>query len=156
MDKAGNIEEVFQQLRRIVHALDTFSRTVEGSFGLTAPQLWALWELGHGDPLSLKDLAARMQLNPSTVVGVVDRLELKKLILRKQDSADRRRVCISLTRAGESLRAKAPHPAQGQLLHGLQAMSASEVREFHRILGKLVKVMEADGLDAQFFFKERD
>lgn len=143
-----------RDLRRMVKALESYSAAVERQCGLTGPQLWALWELGRQGPMALKDLAARMFLNPSTVVGVVDRLAEKTLVLRSPDPSDRRRVSLALTARGEALLKSAPHPAQGQLLHGLQAMSLPEVRDLQAALARLVRVMEAEDLDATFFFAD--
>ena len=154
MDKNHQIEEVFQGLRRIVKALELFSKEVDASFGLTAPQLWALWELGKEGPLALKDLSARMYLHPSTVVGVVDRLEAKGLVTRKPDPTDRRRVRLALTPAGRALRKKAPHPAQGRLRLALEAMNERQVAEIHKALAALVKAMEAEQVEAYFFLAD--
>jgi DNA-binding MarR family transcriptional regulator len=154
MDKDQKIEAIFHDIRRVVRALELFSKEVDVKFNLTAPQLWALWELGKDGPLSLKDLSARIQLHPSTVVGVVDRLESKGLVARKTDSEDRRRVKLSLTAAGRALRKKAPHPAQGRLLHALQEMGDKPVSDIHRALAVLVKAMEAEDMEARFFFSE--
>ncbi len=154
MDRAGNIEGIFRDLRRVVHALELYSKDVNARFGLTAPQLWALWELGRDGPLALGALAQALQLHPSTMVGVVDRLEDKGLALREPDPADGRRIRIGLTLKGRALLKQAPHPAQGRLVHGLQAMSDRRVVEIQRALGTLVRVMEAEDLDAQFFFSE--
>lgn len=154
MEKDQAIESVFHDIRRIVRALELFSKEVDVKFHLTAPQLWALWELGKDGPLSLKDLSARIQLHPSTVVGVVDRLEAKGLVARRTDSADRRRVKLSLTAAGRTLRKKAPHPAQGRLLLALQAMNDKQIAEVHKSVALLVKAMEAEDVEARFFFSE--
>lgn len=154
MDKDQKIEAVFHDIRRIVRALELFSKEVDVRFHLTAPQLWALWELGKDGPLSLKDLSARIQLHPSTVVGVVDRLEAKGLVARKTDTVDRRRVKLSLTAAGRALRKKSPHPAQGRLLIKLQEMGDKQVSDIHKALGTLVKAMEAQDVEARFFFSE--
>ena len=154
MDKDQKIEAVFQDIRRIVRALELFSKEVDVKFNLTAPQLWALWELGKDGTLSLKDLSARIQLHPSTVVGVVDRLEAKGLVARKTDSADRRRVKLSLTAAGRALRKKAPHPAQGRLLMALQSMGDKQIAEIQKSVATLVKAMEAEDVEARFFFSE--
>jgi len=154
MDKDERIEAIFHDIRRIVRALELFSKEVDVKFHLTAPQLWALWELGKDGPLSLKDLSSRIQLHPSTVVGVVDRLEAKGLVARKTDAADRRRVKLSLTAAGRALRKKAPHPAQGRLLIQLQAMGDKQITEVHKSLAVLVKAMEAEDVEARFFFSE--
>ncbi|HZU53166.1 MAG TPA: MarR family transcriptional regulator [Holophagaceae bacterium] len=154
MDREQKIEAIFHDIRRIVRALELFSKEVDVKFHLTAPQLWALWELGKDGPLSLKDLSARIQLHPSTVVGVVDRLEAKGLVTRKTDTVDRRRVKLSLTAAGRALRKKAPHPAQGRLLLKLQEMGDKPVADIHKALLTLVKAMEAEDVEARFFFSE--
>jgi DNA-binding MarR family transcriptional regulator len=154
MDKEQKIEAIFHDIRRIVRALELFSKEVDVKFHLTAPQLWALWELGKDSSLSLKDLSARIQLHPSTVVGVVDRLEAKGLVTRKTDTVDRRRVKLSLTAAGRALRKKAPHPAQGRLLMKLQDMGDKPVSDIHKALLTLVKAMEAEDVEARFFFSE--
>ena len=154
MDKAKKIEDIFHDIRRMVRALELYSKEVDVRFHLTAPQLWALWELGKDGPLSLKDLSERIQLHPSTVVGVVDRLESKGLVTRKGDTVDRRRVKLSLTAAGRALRKKAPHPAQGRLLMKLQDMSEKQVSDVHKALITLVKAMEAEDVEARFFFSE--
>lgn len=152
--KTQLIEDVMRQLRRMVKALHAYSSEVEARFGLTGPQLWALWTIQQQGPAGLKDLAQAMHLHPSTVVGVVDRLESKRLLLRKPDPTDGRRVRIVITAAGRRMVAQAPHPAQGQLIHGLQAMRRDEVAQLHETLSRLVAVMEADGLEARFFFSD--
>lgn len=148
------IRACMQNLRRIVKALEGYSREVEKRFDLTGPQLWALWELGHTGPQPLKDLAARMHLDPSTVVGVVDRLSAKGMVTRKPDAVDRRRVSLTLAPKGAELLKAAPHPAQGHLLAGLESMDRSRVESLHESLKLLVTVLEADKIKAPFFFAE--
>lgn len=144
-----------QSLRKIVKALEDYSRSVERRFGLTGPQLWALWELGRNGPLSLKDLAAKMHLDSSTVTGVVDRLVVKNLMLRTPDAEDRRRISLVLSEKGQEIFAKAPHPAQGDLLAGLAELSKARVDAIHESLQALEKVLHAENLDAPFFFDDR-
>jgi len=110
-DQPSLIQECMQSLRRIVKAMEDYSHSVEKRFDLTGPQLWALWELGRSGPLALKDLAARMHLEPSTVVGVVDRLVAKDLLVRNPDPGDRRRISLTPTEKGHGVLAAAPHPA---------------------------------------------
>ncbi len=154
MDRNQKIEAVIHDIRRIVRALELFSKEVDVRFHLTAPQLWALSELGKDGPLSLKELSARIQLHPSTVVGVVDRMEAKGLVTRKTDSADRRRVKLNLTAAGRALRKRAPHPAQGRLLTKLQEMGDKQITDIHKAMGTLVKAMEDEEVESPFFFSK--
>jgi DNA-binding MarR family transcriptional regulator len=152
--KSQLIQECMQDLRRIVKALENYSLVVEKRFGLTGPQLWALWELGRKGPLALKDLAARMRLDPSTVVGVVDRLAVKGLVTRNPDVVDRRRISLVLTEKGLALLRSAPHPAQGHLLSGLESMERERVENLHEALHLLVSVLDAEQIKAPFFFSE--
>ncbi len=149
------IQECMQSLRRIVKALENYSRSVEKHFDLTGPQLWALWELGHSGPMALKDLAAHMHLESSTVVGVVDRLVAKGLLVRKPDPSDRRKISLEPTTQGMEILAAAPHPAQGHLLAGLESLERETVLSLHRALKTLETVLEAEKLEAPFFFSER-
>jgi len=146
------IQECMQNLRRIVKALENYSQSVEKRFDLTGPQLWALWELGRSGPCALKDLAERMKLDSSTVVGVVDRLVTKGLVIRNPDALDRRRISLVPTAKGEEILAAAPHPAQGHLLVGLEQMDREKVENLHESLNTLVAVLEAEKLDVPFFF----
>jgi len=146
------IQECMQNLRQIVKALENYSLGVEKRFDLTGPQLWALWELGRSGPCALKDLAERMKLDSSTVVGVVDRLVLKGLVLRNPDAQDRRRISIVPTLKGEEILVAAPHPAQGHLLAGLEGMDRGKVENLHHALTTLVGVLGAEQVEAPFFF----
>ena len=107
------IQECMQSLRRIVKALEDYSLGVEKRFGLTGPQLWALWELGRSGPCALKDLAERMKLDSSTVVGVVDRLVAKGLVVRSPDPGDRRRISLTPTAKGDGSSPRRPIPPRG-------------------------------------------
>lgn len=148
------VQDVMQDLRKLVRALEGYSRSAEQRFGLTGPQLWALWELGREDALSLKALAARMRLSSSTLVGVIDRLVDKGYVTRVQDPEDRRRVCLGLTVKGKRLRLGAPDPAQGRMIEGFDRLSTQDLRAFRRYLGVLLAAMEADQIEARFFFSE--
>lgn len=94
---------VVQGLRRLARILQRHSSRAEREWGLTGPQLWALRELEASAPMALKDLADRLYLHPSTVVGIVDRLEAKGLAVRSPDPEDRRRLRLDLSPLGARL-----------------------------------------------------
>jgi DNA-binding MarR family transcriptional regulator len=148
--------ELMLDLQRVAKTLENYSRQVEHCFGLTGPQLWALWEIGHAGPLSLKALASRMELDPSTVVGVVDRLLAKGLATRTQDATDRRRVSLALSARGDALLRAAPHPAQGHLLAGLERMQRRRVENLQASLRTLLSVLEAGQAAAVFVHQDDD
>jgi DNA-binding MarR family transcriptional regulator len=87
-------------------------------------------------------------LSPSTVVGILDRLETKGLILRQRSTKDRRVVLVELTDAGRRLVSDAPSPLQDRLTEGLGMLPKAEQQEIAAALDKVVSLMEAREIDA--------
>ena len=84
------ISEIMQSLRQIFRAIQDYSQEVSKEFGITGPQLWALKIISADGRLSLGELTQKMYLHPSTVSGVVDRLEKKGYVARDRGREDRR------------------------------------------------------------------
>jgi DNA-binding MarR family transcriptional regulator len=146
------ISETVQSLRRIVKTLEDYSQQVSGEFGITGPQLWALKTISEHDVLPLGQLSKKMYLHPSTVTGVVDRLESKGYVARGRDATDRRIVTVSLTAAGRALVKKAPSPVQGKMIDGLRKLKRDELHVIHESLRKLAEIVEAENVKVTFFF----
>ena len=157
MDKTGRdfeISETVQFLRRIFKAIQDYSQEVSSSFGITGPQLWALKIVSQHPGLALGDLSKKMYLHPSTVTGVIDRLESKGCVVRDRDSADRRVVKVKLTPAGHYLAAKAPNPIQGKMIYGLMKLSENELNTIYESVKKLAEIAEAENVEVTFFFDQ--
>jgi DNA-binding MarR family transcriptional regulator len=71
--------------------------------GLTAPQFYVLATIGYAGSLPFGEIGAKMMVTVSNLTGIVDRLEEKKLVLRKRDEIDRRVVHVTLTEKGTKL-----------------------------------------------------
>jgi MarR family transcriptional regulator, organic hydroperoxide resistance regulator len=152
--KQSDISEIMQSFRRIFRAIQQYSEDVLKEFGVTGPQLWLLKTLREKDGASVGELSQKMYLHISTVSGIIDRLEEKGYVLRKRGKADRRVVTVRLTPAGKTIISRAPEPAQGKLLHGLQKLSTQEVMELQIALLKIVDLMEVEYMKVKFFFAE--
>ncbi|HEX6706510.1 MAG TPA: MarR family transcriptional regulator [Albitalea sp.] len=75
--------------------------------GLTYPQYLAMLVLWEGDGLTVSELGQRLQLDSGTLTPLLKRLEASGLVQRQRDSADERRVLLSLTGAGRALKLRA-------------------------------------------------
>lgn len=150
----GDPESIVVGLRRIVHALERYSHEVRRDFGLTAPQLWALKTLARSGPLTTGELAQALLVHQSSTSLLIQRLERRGLVRRVRQKDDRRFVRVELTERGASLAAGAPAAAQGRLLHGLENMPERQVRRIRRAIDELVAVMEAEDVEARFFFAD--
>ena len=74
-----------------------------GKVGVTPPQFYVLATIGYAGSLPFGEIGAKMMVTVSNLTGIVDRLEEKKLVLRKRDETDRRVVHVTLTEKGTKL-----------------------------------------------------
>jgi DNA-binding MarR family transcriptional regulator len=151
-ERPDDVAAIVQGLRRIVKALALYSQAVRRAYGLTGSQLWAVKTLQRFGPMMVGQLAGELAVHQSSVSTLVDRLRDRGFVRRVRSAPDRRFVRVELTAEGQRLAARAPEAAQGRLLRGLQAMTSAEVRRLRRAIARLVSTMEAEGIDAPFFF----
>jgi DNA-binding MarR family transcriptional regulator len=98
-----NSQNIADQLHSAaIHLLRKLRKEDEGS-GLNAPRLSALSVIVFGDPVTLRDLAAAEQVRPPTMTRIVNALEEKGLVLKKQNANDGRSTLLSATPAGKKL-----------------------------------------------------
>lgn len=86
------------------------ARAAEASMapgGLRPRHLIALRLLSERGPLSQQVLGELLSLDPSNVVGLLNELELRGLVTRLRDPADRRRHIVELSPRGEEALAAA-------------------------------------------------
>lgn len=141
--EAEEVSTSVRALRRLLHR--SFERDIVRS-GLTRPQIGALEELSREDGLSLKDLSARMELSHSTVSGIVDRLERRGFVRRRQDSKDRRYSRIFLSEEVKNyIRDEVPFRRRDPILAALMLASSEErsqilagIRTLRSLLEKVV------------------
>lgn len=138
---------VLRAFRRIIRAIDLHSRRLEADHHITGPQLIALNAVSEG-PIATSELARRVHLSPSTIVGILDRLEGKGLVARQRSTQDRRLVYVELTPEGRKLAAHAPSPLQDRLAEALGALPRAEQQAIAAALEKVVGLMEAREIDA--------
>ncbi len=73
------------------------------SLGLSGREFLLLSFVRSASGLSQQELSARLALDPTIVVGLVDALEDRGLVRRAKDPADRRRNVLSATSEGEAI-----------------------------------------------------
>src|SRR5665213_1749001 len=93
----ARFEELGAGLRRSFGESDRHADLLTRFGGVTLHQLGALRHLVKQGPLTMNELATRMEISPSSATQLVDRLVLHDLVDRVPDASDRRilRVAIS-------------------------------------------------------------
>jgi MarR family transcriptional regulator, organic hydroperoxide resistance regulator len=146
MLKSKLVADIIDNIRRVFHSVNEYSKKAERETGLTGPQLWAIKVLAESAPIKVSELARKMYLHPATVVGILDRLETRELISRTRSVKDRRAVQIELTGKGRDLVAQAPEVAQGLLTSGLATLAEENLFAINDSLEQLVKILGAQKL----------
>ena len=139
---------VLRSIRKIMRAVDIYSRQLRMACDLTGPQLACLRCIASEGPTTLSQLAAGVSLSPATVSGIVDRLEARGLLIRERQEEDKRRVLITLTRTGRAAVRRAPPPLQEQFSRQFRALPSRRQAGLERALRQVVAMMEAEDLDA--------
>lgn len=92
--------ELMRVIWALDHALQSRSKAMANELGITGPQRFVLRVLELAPGISSGALAEYLHLHPSTLTGVLQRLERRKLLVRRRDPNDARRVLLELTPAG--------------------------------------------------------
>jgi DNA-binding MarR family transcriptional regulator len=138
---------ILGSLRKIIRAIDLYSHRLSDICGLTVPQLICLSTIAHSKRLTAIELAKFVHISPSTLVGILDRLELKQFIRRERNLADRRQIFISVTSLGQKTVSRAPSPLQENLAIGLQKLPIKERANIALSLKHIVDLMEVDNIE---------
>jgi DNA-binding MarR family transcriptional regulator len=139
--------EILKSLRKIIRAVDLQSKQLQSKHQMTAPQLLCFTTIVEKGPLTLANIADEVGLSSSTLVGIIDRLEKKDLVVRERSRVDRRQVLISSTKNGQEYYKKAPESLQDKLLRSLNEIHEPEREQIHDSLNKVVDMLEVQSLD---------
>jgi len=101
MDREKLIADIYENitsLERLMFARGPHSQ-IKGM--PSHAQLRILFVIFHKGPQSIKFISEKFGISPSAVTQLVDNLVLEKLLVRKEDAEDRRKICLELTSLGK-------------------------------------------------------
>ncbi len=101
---------------------------------LTGRQLLVLGFASRGEPLSQQMVSARLGLDPTIVVALVDELEGRGAIRRERDPEDRRRHRLQITPKGRKLYAAAVREVASAEREFLAPLDRTERDALRRLL----------------------
>jgi DNA-binding MarR family transcriptional regulator len=89
-------------------------------------------------PVSQQQLAERMRINRTLVVGIVDKLERRGWVERRRDPDDRRSYRLHITPAGEAAAAEMAPRVQEASARMTERLTADERKRLHGLLRDLI------------------
>lgn len=111
------------------------------SYGLSATKALLLLEIAPGNGENPKTLAAKLDLENSSMSGLLDRLEKKNLIERRPDPNDRRGILVFLTSAGITARETIKALVEELDRRLYEALSPDDVKLFRKTLALIGRQM---------------
>ena len=99
----GPVLEFMKQLWAVDHGLQTISKRLESQHGITGPQRLVVRIVGRTPGISAGALAQILRMHPSTLTGILRRLETRGVLTRKSDPNDARRALFALTARGRKV-----------------------------------------------------
>ncbi|CCK28686.1 hypothetical protein BN159_4307 [Streptomyces davaonensis JCM 4913] len=107
-DKSEGTASASASLDRLFELSEVLGSMMErgvAEHGLTRARAGLLWALFHDGSMTQRALAARLQVTPRNVTGLLDALEADGLVARAAHPTDRRATLVSLTEPGRTLTA---------------------------------------------------
>jgi DNA-binding MarR family transcriptional regulator len=123
--------QAMAELRYQIRLFLRFSENAARQAGIEPQQhqlLLAIKGLPHGSKPTIGVLAERMQLQPHSTVGLIDRLVERGFLVRLRATDDRRQVLVKLTHDGEEL---------------LEKLALHHFRELHSVEPKFRNVLQS-------------
>lgn len=142
--------EILIKIRKIVRSIDIESKKIQREYGVSIPQVLCLSYLYNStDFQSVQgDIRRFLNLNSSTVSGIIDRLEKKGLLARLPKSGDKRIVNITLTAAGYKLITTIPSLLHDRLSEKLSKLDQQKLNKIEESLDVLVSMLDIESVDA--------
>jgi DNA-binding MarR family transcriptional regulator len=126
---------VIAQLEAATHRVVDHLSAELRELGLTPGEVNALAHLRAEQPLAVADLQAATGQRPSTLTGVIDRLERRGLLMRAMNPRDRRSFVLELT--AEGVEAAGRVEAAFSALEARARLAAADVAAFQRVIRAL-------------------
>lgn len=131
-----------QLLWAVAHGLESSSKRMHATLGVTGPQRLVLRLVGHHGRISAGQLADTLRIHPSSLTGMLRRLEAAELLRREVDPFDRRRALLALTRRGQRLNDQREGTIEAAVAAALSQLSKDRVTAAKSVLRAIASALE--------------
>ncbi len=111
--------------------------------GLTPPQFFVLGLLKEKQR-TVTEIAELIQVQPSAITAILDRMHKSGFILRERNEDDRRVVVVQITEKGEEAFVKSNKKRLSVMTHYLSYLEKEDMELLLNIYEKMAKIIESD------------
>jgi MarR family transcriptional regulator, organic hydroperoxide resistance regulator len=135
----GEVLEFMRLLWAVDHGLQSTSKRMEANLGVTGPQRLVLRLVGRFPGITAGALAQILHVHPSTLTGVLKRLEKRGLLERKSDPLDGRKALFALTESGRTLDVPSTGTVESAVQRVLSRLSRARILHTQEVLTALAE-----------------
>lgn len=140
--RLGEVLEFMKLLWAVDHGLQSTSKRMEAKMGVTGPQRLVIRIVGRYPGISAGRLAEVLQLHPSTLTGVLKRLQERGIIERRVDPNDARRALLGLTEHGRELDSRRAGTVEAAVRQTLKAIPQRKLEAAQDVLTALAAALQ--------------
>jgi len=144
LQPAGETLQFLQGVWELVHALDVRSKRMAQTLGVTGPQRLVIRIVGQKPSQTASEISQMLGKHPSTLTGVLARLEDRGLLDREIDAADRRRARFTLTAAGKKIDRERRGTVEAATRRALSRLEVPAVESLLAGIAVLVEELERE------------
>lgn len=144
LEPTGETLQFMQRMWELVHALDVRSKRMVKSVGVTGPQRLVIRIIGQKPGQTASQIATMLGKHPSTLTGVLARLQARGMITRTSDPEDRRRARFALTSAGKKIDKLQKGTVEAAVRRALARSDDAHIDAMRDTLGVLVEELDRD------------
>lgn len=133
----GRELDFLRRLWAVDHALQLQSIAMSRRIGITGPQRLVLRLIARFPGVLAGSLARLLHLHPSTITGIVNRLQKRGLLQRHTDDADRRRQRLIVTPRGAELLVSRGETVESATRRALSTLPEEDVTATLRVFAAL-------------------
>lgn len=142
MRELGAVLDFMRALWALDHALQSASKRMEATLQVTAPQRLVIRIVGRFPGISAGEVSEILHLHPSTLTGILKRLERRALVARRADPDDARRALLELTAKGREIDALRAGTVEAAVRRALRKLPPGAVRSVRETAEGLTRELE--------------
>jgi DNA-binding MarR family transcriptional regulator len=143
MDKSQLVQEVVELERQVARIIGQHAPSVWIDSGLTVTQLRSLFLIVNKGRTNFRKLAEALEVTPSNVTGIVDRLVEQGLVSRTQNPEDRREMTLQATDKGQALVSSLKEAGIKRMTQILSVLSLEELSGLTQGLSAFIKAADS-------------
>jgi DNA-binding MarR family transcriptional regulator len=139
--RPDKVLEFMRVLWALDHAMQERSKAMGAQLGITSPQRLALRLIDQQPGITSGEVAELLHLDPSTLTGVLQRLETNGMLTRSRDKADGRKARLTITSQGSGLLGQHEHTVESIVRDALGIEKEKAIRKASAVIERLTAAL---------------